>query len=162
VPGTQIALSEAKQLTKNQPDYRFFTAVEIVIETGEDTVVFPAASLATAVRTWVRPSANLDVLTVMEYGAEVAVPSVVAPSNLNSTFATPTLSEAEAETMILPNTLDPALGLVNATVGGMVSGNPLKPVVIRHPGLEAKPSSSYAPTSYGEKRGVALKSVTGA
>ena len=152
MPGTQIALSEAKQLTKNQPDYRFFTAIETVIETGEDSVVFPAASLATAVRTWVRPSANLDVLTVMEYGAEVAVPSVVARSNLNSTFATPTLSEAEAETTILPYTLDPALGLVNATVGGMVSGNPLKPVLIRHPGFDALPSFSYAPTSYGEKR----------
>src|SRR5215469_6745563 len=127
--------------------------------------MFPAASLATAVRTWGSPSANLDVLTVMEYGAEVALPSVVAPSNLNSTFATPTLSEAEADTTILPDTLDPALGLISATVGAVVSGgggNSLKLVVMRHPGLDAKPSFSYAPTSYGEKRGVALKSVAGA
>ena len=44
------------------------------------------------------------------------------PSNLNCTPATPTLSDAFAATVILPETIEPEFGLVIDTVGGVISG----------------------------------------
>ena len=43
------------------------------------------------------------------------------PSTLNCTPTTPTLSDALAETVMLPVTVAPAAGAVIATVGGVVS-----------------------------------------
>ena len=43
------------------------------------------------------------------------------PSNLNCTPTTPTLSEASAETLIVPDTVAPFAGAVIETVGGVVS-----------------------------------------
>ena len=99
-----------------------------------------------------------------EYGGDVSSMPRSALSSLNCTPATLTLSEAEAETTIVPDTLDPSLGLVSAAVGGSVSENAssLNPGVIRHPGFVAKPSVSYAPTSKGEVRELALKSAADA
>ena len=46
----------------------------------------------------------------------------LAPSSLNCRPATPTLSEAFAETVIVPETVEAAAGEDIATVGGVVSG----------------------------------------
>ena len=45
-----------------------------------------------------------------------------APSSLNCTPATPTLSDAVAETVTVPPTVAPPAGAVIDTVGGVVSG----------------------------------------
>ena len=45
----------------------------------------------------------------------------LAPSSLNWTPATPTLSEAVAETVIVAETVEPLAGLVIETAGGVVS-----------------------------------------
>ena len=46
----------------------------------------------------------------------------LAPSSLNCTPVTPTLSDAFAETAIVPLTFEPAAGAVSATAGAVVSG----------------------------------------
>ena len=57
------------------------------------------------------------------FGAEVVV-----PSSLNCTPATPTLSEAVAETVTaVPETVAPLAGVVRETVGGVVSGADVPP-----------------------------------
>src|SRR2546426_4939427 len=57
-----------------------------------------------------------------EYGAVVTSAPRFAPSSLNCTPTTPTLSVAVAETVIVPEMVAPADGAVSATVGGVVSG----------------------------------------
>src|SRR2546428_12806726 len=55
-------------------------------------------------------------------GAEVSSAPRVAPSSLNWTPATPTLSEADAATGTAePDTVAPLAGAVSKTVGGVVS-----------------------------------------
>jgi hypothetical protein len=49
------------------------------------------------------------------------------PLYLNWTPATPTLSEASAVTLIVPETVAPDAGDVILTVGGVVSGGHVKP-----------------------------------
>ena len=56
-----------------------------------------------------------------EYGAEVSSVPMSAPFRLNCTPATPTLSEAVAETATVPETICPWVGEVIETVGGVVS-----------------------------------------
>ena len=46
----------------------------------------------------------------------------LAPSSLNCTPTTPTLSEAVAATLTVPETVAPAAGAVIDTVGAVVSG----------------------------------------
>jgi len=58
----------------------------------------------------------------IEYGATVISAPKFAPSNLNCTPTTPTLSEALAVTVIVPDTVAPLLGAVMDTVGAVVSG----------------------------------------
>jgi len=46
----------------------------------------------------------------------------LTPSSRKSTSATATLSVAEADTVIVPRTVDPDVGAVMAADGGVVSG----------------------------------------
>src|SRR5580700_8117848 len=91
-----------------------------VTETAADVAVFPAASRATAVRV----CAPLVVVLgshVTAYGAVSTSAPRFAPSSLNCTPATPTLSDAVAETVVRPVRMDPARGAVIDTAGGVVS-----------------------------------------
>src|SRR5436309_14563698 len=91
--------------------------------TAAEVAVFPAASRATAVRVWT-PFATKVVFQVMEKDPAVSSAPRLAPSSLNCTPTTPTLSEAEAETVtVAPETVAPAAGAVIETVGGVVSGD---------------------------------------
>src|ERR1700740_1580273 len=56
-----------------------------------------------------------------EYGAAVTSDPRFAPSNWNCTPATPTLSDAVADTVIVPATDAPFAGDVSDTVGAVVS-----------------------------------------
>src|SRR5205807_1315850 len=56
-----------------------------------------------------------------EYGAAATSAPRLAPSSLNCTPTTPTLSVALAETVIVPATEAPAVGAVSETVGGALS-----------------------------------------
>src|SRR5205814_7210722 len=57
----------------------------------------------------------------IEYGAVVSSMPRFAPSSLNWTPTTPTLSDAPAVTVVVPETVDPPAGAVMLTVGGVVS-----------------------------------------
>jgi len=57
-----------------------------------------------------------------EYGAVVSRPPAFTPSSWNCTLATPTLSEAVAVTLTVPETVAAFAGAVMDTVGGVVSG----------------------------------------
>src|SRR5437870_10541784 len=81
-----------------------------VTPTAAEVAVFPAASRATAVRLCVPLVAKL-VFQETEYGATVSSAPRLTPSSLNCTPATPTLSEAEAETVTAaPETVAPLPG----------------------------------------------------
>ena len=54
------------------------------------------------------------------YGVAMSVFTVV-PSTLKATFRIPPVSEAVAETVIVPETVEPLDGLVIETVGAVVS-----------------------------------------
>src|SRR5438128_1534497 len=58
---------------------------------------------------------------MIAYGAVVSSVPRLAPSSLNCTPTTPTLSEAVAETVTVPETVAPLAGAVIATVGVVVS-----------------------------------------
>src|SRR3989338_7552750 len=94
---------------------------EIVTVTPVEVVEFPATSLAVAVRMW-EPLVAEVVSQETEYGEEVSSVPRFAPSSLNWTPATPTLSEAVAETVTEPDTVAPSAGEVMDTVGGVGSG----------------------------------------
>src|SRR4051812_22494678 len=86
-----------------------------------DVVVLPAASRATAVRTWV-PLGTVVESHETEYGAALTSEPRLLPSTLNWTPATPTLSDALAETVTPePATVAPSAGAVRETVGGIWS-----------------------------------------
>src|SRR5579859_2068670 len=59
-------------------------------------------------------------------GIDSAAPRF-APSNLNCTPATATLSDATAETSRVPDTMAPSVGAVIETEGGVVSPEPPEP-----------------------------------
>src|SRR5207249_366460 len=80
-----------------------------VMFTAVEGGVFPAASRATAVRVWTLFEAAV-VFQDTEYGAVVSSAPRLAPSNLNCTPATPTLSELEAESVTAPETVQPLAG----------------------------------------------------
>src|SRR5437899_2282552 len=96
-------------------------AFETVTVTEADVVVLLAASRATAVRVWLLPLAAAVVSHEAEYGAVVSSAPRGAPSSRNWTPATPTLSEALAVTVTMPETVAPELGKGMLTVGGVVS-----------------------------------------
>src|SRR3989344_6415154 len=82
--------------------------------------VLPAASRATALRLWV-PLVAVVESQEMEYGAVVSSAPTLAPSTLNCTPVTPTLSDALAEMVTVPETVAPSAGAVRETVGLVVS-----------------------------------------
>src|SRR6059036_2605324 len=96
-------------------------ALSTVTLTAADVAVLPAASRATAVKVWDPLTASV-VFHEREYGAAVTSAPRFAPSSLNCTPTTPTLSVALAETVTVPETVEPAAGAVMETVGGVVSG----------------------------------------
>src|SRR6266481_3634444 len=86
------------------------TTLLTVTLTGVDTVELPAASRATAVRVWL-PLTLRVVFQETPNGPTVASAPRLPPSSLNWTPATPTLSEALADTArALPETVAPAPG----------------------------------------------------
>ena len=83
-------------------------------------VAFPAASLAIA-RTVCDPLLAVEVFQEYAYGEVVSRLPALAPSSWNCTLATPTLSEAVAVTLTVPDTVAPLAGAVIDTVGAVVS-----------------------------------------
>src|SRR5947199_4925930 len=96
-------------------------ALSTVTLTALAGAVLPAASRATAV-TECAPFAAVEVIQARVYGAAVTSAPRFAPSSLNCTPTTPTLSVALAETETVPAMVAPADGAVIETVGGVVSG----------------------------------------
>jgi hypothetical protein len=97
-------------------------ALATVTVTGAETGLrLPAASRATAV-TVCDPLLAEVVFQETEYGALVSSAPKFAPSILNCTPATPTLSTALAFKGTVPDIVSPSLGDVMLTVGGVVSG----------------------------------------
>ncbi len=90
------------------------------IVTGAELARLPAASRATAVSVC-EPFVAVVVFQETAKGAAVASAPRAAPSSLNCTPATPTLSAALAVTAIVPETVAPLAGEVMLTVGGVVS-----------------------------------------
>src|SRR5437016_5428841 len=105
--------------------------LETVTVTTVEVVAFPAASRARAARVW-EPLPAVEVSQETEYGPLVTSAPRLAPSSRNWTPVTPTLSEALAVTVMVPETVEPDEGDVMLTVGGVVSGGgPLDTVTVR-------------------------------
>src|SRR5207253_1861605 len=83
-------------------------------------VVLPAASRATAVNVCDALLAAV-VSQASAYGAVVSSTPTFAPSRRNWTPTTPTLSDALALIVVVPETVAPPAGAVRLTVGGVVS-----------------------------------------
>src|SRR5439155_21030177 len=96
-------------------------ALSTVTLTAAEVALFPVASRATAV-TLCKPLLAVVVFQETEYGATVSSTPRIAPSSLNCTPTTPTLSVARAATVTVPANVAPALGEVRLTVGDVVSG----------------------------------------
>src|SRR2546428_3618930 len=88
--------------------------------TAAEVAVFPAASRATAVSVCAALEAPV-VFHERVYGAAVTSVPRLAPSSLNWTPTTPTLSVALAEAVTVPATADPEAGAVIETIGGVRS-----------------------------------------
>src|SRR5262249_7090075 len=99
------------------------SGLKTVTVTGAEVTTLPDKSRATAVNTRVPFPARLE-SQVIENGLVVSSAPRFAPSSLNCTPATPTLSDAEAETVMLPVTAAPFAGALIETVGGVVSSGP--------------------------------------
>ena len=77
------------------------------------------------------------------YGAVVSSAPRLAPSSLNWTPATPTLSVALAETMIVPDTVAPEAGAVMETTGGVRSAtDPTSVVKVKSADVARLPAAS--------------------
>src|SRR6266571_327993 len=116
------------------------TALDTVTVTAKEVAWLPAASRAVAASVC-EPFAILVVSRATEYGAAVSSAPSTAPSNRNCTPATPTLSEASALTLIVPDTVAPFAGAVIDTVGGVVS---LNTVTVTELEVYWRPSRSLA------------------
>ena len=103
------------------PDGGGVVEFDTVTLTGTDVFVLPAASLATAVSTWA-PFDTVVVFHGAEYGVLVSSAPTFTPSSLNCTPTTPTLSELVAESVVVPETVEPSAGDEIATSGSVVSG----------------------------------------
>src|SRR5207249_2162090 len=90
------------------------------IVTEAEVVVLPAASRATAVSVWL-PFAAVVVVHTRLYGLVVTSDPSGAPSSLNCTPATATLSAADAVRVTAPNSIAPVAGAVSVTVGAVES-----------------------------------------
>src|SRR5947208_3506530 len=88
---------------------------------SDENAVLPAASRATAV--WVYESCStVVVFQEMEYVLDVSSGPRFALSSLNCTPTTPTLSNAVAATVMVPEAELFAAGAVKDTAGAVVSG----------------------------------------
>src|SRR3989475_595016 len=87
--------------------------------TAAVAAVLPAASRATAVR-MCAPAEASAVFQLVAYGAVVTSAPRLAPSSMNCTPTTPTLSVALAEIVTVPATVAPLAGAVIETVGGVL------------------------------------------
>src|SRR4051812_41048817 len=96
-------------------------SLSTVTLTGAEVVELPAASRATAVIACA-PFEDEAVFQASWYGADVTSLPMFAPSTLNCTPATPMLSEADAVTVVAPDSVAPAAGAVTDTLGAVVSG----------------------------------------
>jgi hypothetical protein len=101
------------------------TTWSIVTVTGAEVVLRPAASVATAVRTYV-PVPTFTLFQAILYGAVVVVPITMGEPALgvstNCTLLMPTGSDAMADrTTVLAPAVKLLNGLVRETVGGVVS-----------------------------------------
>src|SRR5437660_3890708 len=85
-----------------------------------EVAVLPAASRAIAVRVCT-PFLAVVLFHETAYGTVVTSAPRFAPSSLNCTPTTPTLSAALTETVIVPVTVAPATGAVMETAGGVAS-----------------------------------------
>src|SRR5881397_52649 len=85
-----------------------------------EVVALPAASWALALSVWA-PLGTVVVFQDTEYGATRSSAPRLAPSSLNCTPTTPTLSAAAAETVTVFETVAPPSGALIETVGGVVS-----------------------------------------
>src|SRR6202035_2667952 len=95
-------------------------SLNTVTVTAAAVAVLPAASRATAVSVC-EPLLALVVFHETEYGAVVCSTPKLAPSRRNCTPATPTLSDALALTVTVPETVAPFAGAAMLIVGGVVS-----------------------------------------
>src|SRR3989344_6962664 len=82
--------------------------------------VLPAASRATALMVWL-PLVAVVESHAIEYGVVVSSAPTLAPSTLNCTPTTPTLSDALADRVTVPETVAPSAGAMRETVGLVVS-----------------------------------------
>src|SRR3954462_10750197 len=89
-----------------------------VTVTGADAAVLPAVSRATAVSVCT-PLTTASVFQDIVYGEAVTSEPRLAPSSLNCTPATPTSSDADAETATAPLTAAPSTGAVSVTLGAV-------------------------------------------
>ena len=85
-----------------------------------EVVALPAASRALALSVWA-PLGTVVVFQDTEYGATRSSAPRLAPSSLNCTPTTPTLSAAAAETVTVFETVAPPSGALIETMGGVVS-----------------------------------------
>src|SRR5438093_10228533 len=116
---------------------------ETVTVTAADVVELPAASRATAVSVCV-PFVAVSVFHVIEYGAVLSSAPRFAPSSLNCTPTTPTLSLAVAVTVVVPVTVAPFVGTSIAIVGGVVSAGVLDTVTLIAGDVAMLPAASRA------------------
>src|SRR2546426_887177 len=114
-----------------------FTTVTVI---AVAVVVLPAASRATAVSVC---DALLAVVVshAIAYGAIVSSTPTLAPSRRNWTPTTPTLSDALALIVVVPETVAPFAGAVRLTVGGVVS---LSTVPVTAAAVAVLPAASRA------------------
>src|ERR1051326_6236190 len=87
---------------------------------ADEVVELPAASRARAASVYV-PLATPRESHEIEYGLVASSAPRLAPLRRNCTPTTPTLSDALAETVIVPETVAPSAGAVIWAVGGVVS-----------------------------------------
>src|SRR5256886_9178599 len=85
-----------------------------------EVVALPAASRAMALSVWA-PLGTVVVFQETEYGATRSSAPRLAPSSLNCTPTTPTLSAAAAETVTVFETVAPASGALIETVADVGS-----------------------------------------
>ena len=94
----------------------------MVILTAAEVVVFPAVSRATAVNTYVPSNVEAVPQPSTNGGDAIAAP-IGAPFNWNCTLAIATLSDAPAESVLVPVTVESGAGAVIHTAGGVVSAD---------------------------------------
>src|SRR2546422_7272739 len=115
-------------------------ALSTITLTAAEVAVLPAASRATAVKVCTPLGTCVESQEIAN-GALVTSAPRLAPSSLNCTPTTPTLSVALAETVIVPATVAPAAGAVSETVGGVVSGG-ARVVKVKWPEMARFPAPS--------------------